>query len=225
MSESDIRIRLENLAENGINFEMGKYFQRGIEIFRVSPIQLAFYTFLSAFAILFTIFIPLAPFVIFPAIISGFIYVPHAISLNKQHNTTIFYLGFDKLWPLALANFLVIIAVSFGLMFFILPGIFLMVCLSLVLPLVTLTSLSATEAIVFSFKIVYHHWVQFLILLFILLLLNIAGFFLFLGWIFTIPFTFCVLFAVVEEILYKHPDTEFTFTAEEEAYFRKLEGY
>ena len=68
---------------------------------------------------------------------------------------------YDKIVPIFIVMFLTQILVMIGLVLFIIPGIYLMVCFSFALPLVIEKNMSPIEALKTSRKVVHHKWFSF----------------------------------------------------------------
>lgn len=216
--------KLDDIAQIGLYFDLTKYLNRGLEIYKEAPVMFSFYTFLLPFILVLAIFIPFAIIFVYPPLVSGFYFAAKAAGKHEQVNNDVFYLGFQNMGNLVIAYIVTSLIISLGFAILFLPGIFLLVSLVLVTPFVALARVNVMDAITYSVKIVYREWFQFFVMLVVLALINVVGFITAIGWLFTVPFSFCVVYAVYEEILDSEIHTPLKLTPEEEAYFRKLDG-
>lgn len=108
----------------------------------------------------------------------------------------------DKAGGVIIVTLLNGLAVVIGLVFLIVPGLYLAVALALALPFVVLTTLSATDALSLSWKVVNHHLVDFIVLGLVVLAMNLGGALLFgLGLLVTIPVTLGIQMAILTQLL------------------------
>lgn len=89
-----------------------------------------------------------------------------------------------------------------GVLLLVIPGVYLSVGYSLAFPLVLDRGLGFWEALETSRRVVTKRWFTVFGLALVLLLINAIGVFpLIVGWLFTVPFTLCVLVALYEAAL------------------------
>jgi uncharacterized membrane protein len=108
----------------------------------------------------------------------------------------------DKAGGVIVVSLLTLIAIIIGVVFLIIPGLYVAVALSLALPLVTLTTLGAADAMALSWHIINRHLVDFIVLALVVMAMNFAGALLFgLGLFVTLPITFGIQLVVLTQLL------------------------
>lgn len=113
-----------------------------------------------------------------------------------------FWKAFNVFVPFFLAGLVVKVLVLFGLLFCLVPGIYLAVSYLLVYPILWETRMDFWEAMELSRKVITKQWFSWLGLALVLILINLAGVLLCLvGIFFTIPLTYFILAVAYEEVL------------------------
>ncbi len=113
-----------------------------------------------------------------------------------------FFNGFKLFLPLLLANLVSGLLTGLGLVFLIIPGIYLAVSWSLTIPLVLFKRMEFWDAMEASRQIVGKNWWSFFGMFLILFLLNLGGLLLLgVGLLVTIPLSSCVLYAAYHKIV------------------------
>jgi hypothetical protein len=215
---------IESLLQDGYSTDIGGYLSRGWELFKrnvggfigfallLGMINIGFMVFTaivdptagdpeqppSAIASLLNgistiISIPLQ---------AGFYIV--AFKLVKQRPTTFgdFFRGFNYFLQLFLASLVSGIFIILGFLLLIIPGIYLAVAYSFVIPLIIERKMEFWQAMETSRKVITKQWFAFLGLGFLMFFINLAGAIACgLGLLITIPLTYCTYTAAYEAIL------------------------
>ncbi|PSB17477.1 hypothetical protein C7B61_06615 [filamentous cyanobacterium CCP1] len=127
-----------------------------------------------------------------------------AFKLAKQRPTTFsdFFRGFNYFLPLLLATIVSGILTLLGFLLLIIPGIYLMIAYSFVVPLILERKMDFWEAMETSRKVITKQWFAFLGLGLLMFLINLAGIIpCGLGLLLTFPLTYCTYVAAYEAII------------------------
>jgi hypothetical protein len=136
-----------------------------------------------------------------PPLYAGFYLVANKISRGEEVIYPDFFGGFRFWIPTAVISLLTQVLIAIGLIALIIPGIYLAVGYLFAIQMGIFGGLDPWSAMEWSRKLITRNWWRFFGLLLVLGLLNILGFLLAgIGLLFTIPFTFLVLYAVFEDI-------------------------
>jgi len=136
-----------------------------------------------------------------PPLYAGFYLVANKISRGEEVMYPDFFGGFRFWIPTAVISLLTQVLIAIGLIALIIPGIYLAVSYLFAIQMGIFGGLDPWSAMEWSRKLITRNWWRFFGLLLVLGLLNLVGFLLAgIGLLFTIPFTFLVLYAVFEEI-------------------------
>ena len=132
----------------------------------------------------------------------GYYCVAFQIARNRPKGFSDFFNGFKKFLPLLLTSLVSGLLITIGLLFLIIPGIYLAVGYMFAQPFVIDKNLSAWSAMEASRKLITKKWFAFLGLGILLFLLVLAGFLaLGIGALVTVPLAACVLAAAYEDIV------------------------
>ncbi len=136
-----------------------------------------------------------------PPFYAGFYLVANKMSRGEEVVYPDFFAGFRFWIPSVIISLLSQVLIAVGLIALILPGIYLGVGYLFAIQMGIFGGLDPWSAMEWSRKLISRNWWRFFGLLLVLGLLNLVGFLLAgIGLLFTIPFTFLVLYAVFEEI-------------------------
>jgi len=196
---------VNTLVGEGYRVEIGKYFRRGWEIFSGYMGGFIGFMFIVWLINVFLNFIPvigsLAGFAISGPLSAGYYIVAFKRMKGQQVEFGDFFLGFNQFLPLFLAVLVMTIFIALGSIALILPGIYLFISYLLVIPTIVDRKLDFWEAMEASRKVITRKWFSFFLLGFLIFLLNVAGMLaLFIGLIFTIPWSTIILAAAYEDI-------------------------
>jgi uncharacterized membrane protein len=183
----------------------GKYLREGWELFKLNPG--GFIAFALVFFIIQAIlgYLPRVGGLISLAI-SGPLYAGFYIVSAKllQRQTMVFqdfFTGFQFFLPLLLLTVVSSLFIIAGLILLILPGIFLMVCYLFASMIVIDRRLDFWPAMELSRRTVQTQWFGFLVFLFVLILINLAGALLLgLGLLISLPVSACAVAAAYADI-------------------------
>ena len=197
---------LDQLIARGYDFDIERSFKNGWEMFKAKPlysmayatlvlsIQFLFVLYLTDIAFVFSVFLA-GPFYV------GFFLVANKISRNEEIVYPDFLTGFQYYIPVMMVWVVGQILVAFGLVFLVVPGIYLMVGYLFALLMAIFGGVDFWNALEYSRKLIHARWWKFLLLVLSLIVLNILGILLFgLGLIVTIPLTYYIIYCLFEEI-------------------------
>ncbi len=202
----DDKTRINQKIQNGYSFELEKYFSEGWNIFRKEPGPFILYGLVAGLILGAMNFLPeylgeIASYLISPALTAGLFIGARKIDQDGTLEFNDFFKGFDHIVQLFLLTFISGILVAIGIVFLILPGIWLAVGITLSIPLIIFARFDFWESITTSVKLVNKKWFHFFALLFLLAIFNIIGaLFLVVGLLVTFPVTYCILYAAYKDI-------------------------
>lgn len=193
---NDYHNRIEELRSSGYAVKIEEYIRKGIKIFQQKPELFLLYT------ALFLASLPFGGFLFAGPLTGGFFIVAHRI--NKGNHVLIdhFFDGFKFFIPLFLSTWISALMVFLGTLAFIIPGIYLSVGYTFVLFFVIFAKMDFWEAMELSRKLVGREWFSIFGLTLVLGLLNFLGALAFgVGLLFSIPITYCALYAAFDDII------------------------
>jgi uncharacterized membrane protein len=194
--------RTEQLIQSGYQPNVGEYFRRGWKIFEKNAGGFIAYVLLFILISAVSAFIPFAPLLISGPLLAGFFIVSHRISKGEAHEFNTFFRGFDFFVPLLLYTLISGIFIALGFIALIVPGIYLAVSYSFAPMFIVFGKMEFWDAMEYSRKLITRNWWSLFGLMLLLFLLNIAGtLLLFVGLLFTIPLSYCILYAAFEDIV------------------------
>ena len=136
-----------------------------------------------------------------PPLYAGFYLVANKISRGETVIYPDFFAGFRFWIPAAVISLLTQTLLALGLIALVIPGIYLAVSYLFAIPMGIFGGLDPWSAMEWSRKLITRNWWRFFGLLLVLVLLNLLGFLLAgIGLLFTIPFTFFVIYSVFEDL-------------------------
>lgn len=144
---------------------------------------------------------PLVSFAISPALMMGNFIV--AAKLLHRHTPRFgdFFSGFFLLWPLLLVSLVGSLLIGIGMIFFIIPGIYLTVSYLFASCLVVDRRLDFWTALEMSRRTVTPLWFGFFAFLLLMLLINLAGALLLgIGLLASVPISFCALTVAFQDL-------------------------
>ncbi|WP_416666755.1 hypothetical protein [Egbenema bharatensis] len=215
---------IDSLLQDGYSVDIGGYLSRGWELFKRNVGGfIGFAVLLGGINIGFMVLIamvdpaagdPEQPPSAIASLINGIstvISIPLqagfyvvAFKLVKQRPTTFsdFFRGFNDFLQLFLASLVSGIFIILGFLLLIIPGIYLAVAYSFVVPLVIERKMEFWEAMETSRKVITKQWFAFFGLGVLMFFINLAGAIACgLGLLITIPLTYCTYTAAYEAIL------------------------
>lgn len=198
----------EKLLQQGYQVNIGKYLNRGADIFKQN--WGSFFCFF--FAILFIkvwikIYIPqinddIADLVIGSLMNSGFTFVALKSAKGRQTSFADFFRGFKYSISILIANLLIGVFVLVGIICLILPGIYLLIAYMFTIPLIIEKKMHFWRAMEVSRKIITKDWFSMFSFVLILCFINLCGILLLIiGLLFTAPLTGCAMIAAYEDIV------------------------
>ncbi len=198
--------KLDELIVKGYEIDIEKAFRDGWEIFKTKPLftmgyaafilllQVTFALYLTDISFVFTIFLA-------GPLYAGFFLVANKISRNEEVLYPDFFGGFRYYMPVVSVWLIGQILAGFGILFLVLPGIYLMVGYMFAVLMALFGGFDFWNALEYSRKLIHLRWWRFFYLMLLLLVLNIIGaLLLMVGLMVTLPLTFYIIYGVFEEI-------------------------
>jgi len=207
--QSDKNYKLDLILNTQINFDFGKYFERGWEIFIKNMAQYIAFTaiFIGIFLLnsLIAKGIPggdsILNMITSPVLTAG-LYLVIYYSTKDKINFSQFFDGSNYFVPLLIYSVISSIFIIVGIFALVIPGIYLSVAYAFSIFFIIFHKLDFWQAMEYSRKIITKKWWSFFGLFLVLGLLNAVGaFFLLIGVLFTLPFSYCVIYAAYEDII------------------------
>jgi len=171
---------LKYLWEKGYEFKLGEYVNRGWEIFQENPVNFVLYT-LAYFFIVGSLealddgFGGLLQILLGAPLSAGFLIVADKVAREEDTEFGDFFKGFDHFLQLVIGNLTMMVLFVMGLVFLVVPGIYLIVAFMLWMPLVIFERFKFWTALETSRKIVTKNWLNFLLLGFVFFCISILG--------------------------------------------------
>ncbi len=197
--------KIEKLIQEGYDFNMGLYVDRGMKLFssHLGPFvgYAAIYMAINIFAG-FTGLGSFATIVVNGPLVAGFFIVTNDLVRNKIPKFDMFFQGFQIFLPLFLANLLVGIFTFVGTLLLIIPGIYLAVAYTFTIPFIIFLKYDFWDAMEASRRVITKNFWPFLGFMVVILLINFVGVLLLgIGVLFTLPATYCMIYAAFEDIV------------------------
>ena len=204
-----------NFGDRDYTFKMDSYFDRGWNIFR--QYMWGFIGFLILDNLIISSVLSRLPFplgtnedgqggilylLLSFGLTAGYYIVALRIAKNQSKSFGNFFDGFKIIFTIFLVSLVGGLLIGLGLLFLIIPGIYLAICYFFALLFVVEHRLNFWSALEASRKVVSKKWFSFFGFAFLLGLINIAGALaLLIGLVITIPFTMCATVAAFEDIV------------------------
>ena len=205
-NNNDFEARCEKLIAEDYEFKFSEYINQGFDIFKKDAGAFIGYLiialFISIACAIIPILGPLLSMFITPPLYAGYFIVAKKIIHNEPYEFGDFFKGFDYLVQLFLGNLIVSIFVTIGIVFCIIPGIYLAVAYIWVTMFIVFAGLEFWPAMEMSRKVITKNWFSFLGFIIVLGLINLLGLLaLGVGLLVTIPSTKLALFAAYNDIV------------------------
>ncbi len=193
---SDYSTRVDALRKTGYRVNTEDYLRKGLWIFRQKPELFLIYAAINL------VTFPLGGFLISGPLTAGFFIVAHRINRGRSVLIDHFFDGFRYFIALFLLIPVSALIISIGFMVFIIPGIYLSVGYTFAMLFIIFGKVDFWEGMELSRKMVGPEWFNIFILTLVLGLLNFIGALAFgVGLLFTIPISFCALYAAFDDII------------------------
>jgi hypothetical protein len=193
---NDYSNRVDDLRHRGYPVKIEEYIRKGVRIFQEKPELFLVYT------ALFLASIPFGGFLFAGPLAGGFFIVAHRIDRGHYVQLDHFFDGFKFIIPLFLGIWVSVILVFLGSLAFIIPGIYLSVGYTFVLFFIIFGKVDFWEGMELSRKLVSREWFSIFGLTLVLGLLNLLGALAFgVGLLFSIPISYCALYAAFDDIV------------------------
>lgn len=198
----NVRDRAQELFNKGYNTDIGEYIRQGFRIFEKDVGNFIGYTALYFIISIVAGIIPFGSLLVAGPLTAGFFIVARKIRKGEAYEFGTFFKGFDYFVPLLLYSLIGGILTALGFLALILPGIYLAVAWMFSILFIVFGEMEFWDGMEFSRKLITKKWWSFFGLAILLLLINLAGaLVLLIGLIFTVPVSFCALYAAFEDIV------------------------
>lgn len=216
---SNFDSRIQYLLDNGYEVRIGDYVNRGFEIFKQNIGGFLGFTLLiiflpaifnigfsediaSALSGLYNAFV-------FPPLAAGYYIMANKISKNESYAFNDFFKGLNYYVPLLLTGLVGGILTVLGFIALVIPGIYLAVAFSFAVLFVLFGGYGFWDALQASRKVVSKNFFSVFGFLIVILLINFAGLLvLCVGWLVTMPASYCMIYAAYEDIMGTDPTTD-----------------
>lgn len=197
---------IDNLIQNGYQFDLGEYLNRGWELVKQEIGAYIGFTAIVFFGAMIISLIPfigsLALMIVGPPIYAGFFIYTRKVATGEERSFNDFFSGFDMTLQLVLLGLVSGILIGFGFVLLIIPGIYLAIAYMLANQLVIFQKMEFWPAMEASRKIVTKNWGNFFLLALVMGLISLAGtLVLFIGLLLAIPYVYCIMYAAYEDIV------------------------
>lgn len=206
--------KIQRIIDSGVDFNIGDILGKAWEMFKsralfhfgfmvlVGAIQAGFTVYLKDYTFLYTIFLA-------PPLVCGFYLVANRQSQKEYLDFQNYFDGFKYWWDLVITNLISSILIVLGVIFLIIPGVYLLIGYMFCLLFVIFGGFDFGTSMELSRKMVHTNWLKFFLFGLALLALNIAGLLCFIIGIFiTIPITYLAIYILFEELTVDAIDEE-----------------
>lgn len=199
---NNIKQKAETLIQQGYETDAGSYIRRGWEIFQDNMGMFIAYTVLMILISVFAAIIPFGSLLVSGPLTAGFYIVANKISKGEPYEFDTFFKGFDFFVPLLIYSLIAGIFIALGLIALIVPGIYLAVAYTFAPLFIVFGKMESWDSMEFSRKLITKNWWNIFGFVLLLFLINLAGTLaFFVGLLFTIPLTYCAIYAAFEDIV------------------------
>ncbi len=205
--------KVSELIAGGYQFDMGKYISEGWDLFQKNAGAFIGFT---ALVLVITGVFAFIPFIgsvgqmlLVVPLNAGFYIVAGKINRGEHTEFGDFFKGFDHFGSLVLASLISGVLIVIGCILLIIPGIYLAIAYSLMVPMVVFGRMEFWPALEASRKIISKNWFSFFGFAIVLGLINLLGIIcLGVGILVTIPLTYCAVFSAFNHIVGVDPPEE-----------------
>ena len=197
-----IKEKAEQLIQKGYQTDAGKYISRGWEIFTKDMGLFIGYTVVMILISVVAGIIPFGSLLVTGPLTAGFFIVAHKINRGEEREFGTFFKGFDFFVQLLLYTLISGIFIFLGFLALLVPGIYLAVAYSFAVPFIVFGRMEFWDGMEFSRKLITRKWWNLFGFMLMLVLINILGTLaLVVGLLFTIPLTYCAIYAAFDDIV------------------------
>ena len=198
--------KIQDLIQNGYEFDIGYYLNKGYEIFKENFGNFIGYTVLYLLIVIIGGSIPgigAIVCIVLPApLVAGFYIVARKINKDESYEFGDFFKGFDFFLNLFLSALISGIFVIVGLLLLIIPGLYLGVAYSFTYFFIIFHNMEFWPAMEASRKLITRNWFPVFGFVLVLGIINLLGLLcLGVGLLFTIPLTCCAMYAAFEDVV------------------------
>jgi hypothetical protein len=151
----------QHLIDQGYNFNMKQYLNRGWELFKAYPWGFVGFFFVSVLMLVISAAIPMASILIQGPLAVGYYFVAKKIANGEAFEFGDFFKGFDHFLHLLLASLIMGILMVIGLIFLLIPGIYLAVAYQFALLFIVFGKIEFWDSMELSRKVITKNWWKF----------------------------------------------------------------
>ena len=196
------------LWENGYDFDLGNFINRGWEIFKENAANFVVFSLLFVIAVSGLEFLSmndglsgLIQMLISAPLSAGFFIVADKVARKESTEFGDFFKGFDHFVQLVIGNLTYTVLVVVGMILLFFPGMYLAIAYMIWMPFVLFEDMGFWNALETSRKIITKNWWNFLLLALVFVGFAILGAIaLGVGIFVAIPVIYCTLYAVYESL-------------------------
>ncbi|HLT07316.1 MAG TPA: hypothetical protein VK014_07295 [Cyclobacteriaceae bacterium] len=198
--------KMDGLIARGYNVDIEKAFSNGWQMFKSNPLPtMSYAALIMSLQVVFALYLTDITFVfsVFLAgpLYAGYFLIANKISRGESPLLSDYFAGFQYYLPVVLVWLIGQVLTGFGIVLFVIPGIYLMVGYMFAVLLAIFGGFDFWNALEYSRKIIHVRWWKFFYMMLLLVVMNIIGALLVVvGLLITFPLTFYVIYCLFEDI-------------------------
>ena len=192
----------QHLIDNGYEFQLGDYINRGWEIFKKDPGPFIGYTLLMMVIMVVAAFTIIGIFFVAGPLVGGFYIYANKVANDEPRSFSDFFEGFAFTGQLAISMLVTAVLVFIGYLLLFIPGIYLAVAYGFTIPLIVLGGMDFWSAMETSRKVITKNWFWFFLFGIVVGIIAAVGeIALIIGIFVTMPIAMCIQYAAFEGIM------------------------
>lgn len=192
----------QHLIDNGYEFKLGDYINRGFEIFKKDPGPFIGFSILFLILTAISAITVIGVFFVAGPLTAGFYIYANKVANDEPRTFSDFFSGFNQTGQLGLGMLVMAILVMVGMFFFVIPGIYLAIAYGFMIPLISLGGMEFWDAMETSRKVISKNWWWFLLFAIVVGVISASGqILLYVGMFVTMPIAYCIQYAAFESIM------------------------
>jgi hypothetical protein len=183
---------IDHILAHGYKIDVGRALTDGWRLFTLDPVGYILFALVSGFLGLL-LSITVIGLIALPALFAGFWVVPLMMLKGRRTSFGDFFKGFSFFGSLLVLGIVEAVLISLGLIFFIIPGLYLWIAWTWALALILDRGMGFWEALSISMKVVNKNFWETLLLVFVAAIIMSAGGLVIFGSLVTVPLGYCML--------------------------------
>lgn len=195
---------INRLIEEGFDFDMSHYMERGFKIFSAKMSLFVLFTALFFIINILTYYLSvgLGMVIVRSAFLAGYFIVANSVLRNEEVTFERFFDGFKMFFPLFVSSLIIWVFSTIGFFLLVFPFIYVSVAYSFTTPFIVFFKMDFWTAMETSRKLITRQFWPFFGFFLVLAIINVFGAILLgIGALFTFPATLCMVYAAFEDIL------------------------